>query len=161
MDIRSRAETLRPLRYFLSHKQRDQEPEFTGPRIRPQASNGEAGDGTSGSPIAIIGMGCRFPDADDPAQLLDLVLTGRRAFRRLPPSRLDLTDYYSADRATSDATYSARAAVLEGWQFDLAAFGVPAAVYQAVDPAQWLALETAAGAPAGAGVGVSPGPGRS
>src|SRR5580700_754208 len=157
MDIRSRAESLRPLRYFLSHKQRDQEPEFTGPRIRPQASNGEAGDGTSGSPIAIIGMGCRFPDADDPAQLLDLVLTGRRAFRRLPPSRLDLTDYYSADRATPDATYSARAAVLEGWQFDLAAFGVPAAVYQATDPAQWLALETSARALAGAGFALGQG----
>ena len=73
-------------------------------------------------------MGCRFPDADDPAALLDLVLTGRRTFRRLPPGRLDLADYYSADRAAPDATYSARAAVLEGWQFDLAAFGVPAAV---------------------------------
>jgi enediyne polyketide synthase len=102
-------------------------------------------------PIAIVGMGCRFPDADDPATLLDLVLTGRRAFRRLPPSRLELTDYYSADRATPDATYSARAALLEGWQFDLGAFGVPAAVYQAADPAQWLALETTARALAAAG----------
>ncbi|HEV2243103.1 MAG TPA: polyketide synthase, partial [Streptosporangiaceae bacterium] len=102
-------------------------------------------------PIAIVGMGCRFPDADDPATLLDLVLTGRRAFRRLPPSRLELTDYYSADRATPDATYSARAALLEGWQFDLGAFGVPAAVYQAADPSQWLALETTARALAAAG----------
>jgi enediyne polyketide synthase len=157
MDIRSRAESLRPVRYFLNHKQRDQEPDFPGPRTRPQASKGDAGDGTNRSPIAIIGMGCRFPDADDPAQLLDLVLTGRRAFRRLPPGRLDLTDYYSADRATPDATYSARAAVLEGWQFDLAAFGVPAAVYQAADPAQWLALETSARALAAAGFALGQG----
>jgi enediyne polyketide synthase len=96
-------------------------------------------------------MGCRFPDADDPAALLDLVLTGRRAFRRLPPSRLDLADYYSADRATPDATYSTRAALLEGWQFDVATFGVPTAVYQAADPAHWLALETTARALAAAG----------
>jgi hypothetical protein len=84
---------------------------------------------TGAQSIAIVGIGCRFPDADDPATLLDLVLTGRRAFRRLPPPRLELADYYSADRATPDATYSARAALLEGWQFDLAAFGVPAGVY--------------------------------
>jgi enediyne polyketide synthase len=152
MDIRSRAESLRPVRYFLSHKQRDQEPDF-----RLQVSNADASDGVNRSPIAIIGMGCRFPDADDPAQLLDVVLTGRRAFRRLPPGRLDLANYYSADRATPDATYSARAAVLEGWQFDLAAFGVPAAVYQAADPAQWLALETSARALAAAGFALGQG----
>ena len=79
-----------------------------------------------------------------PGGLLDLVLTGRQAFRRLPPCRVDLADYYSADRAAPDATYSARAAVLEGWRFDLEAFGVPEAVYQATDPAHWLALETTA-----------------
>ena len=109
-------------------------------------------EAANGAPaIAIIGVGCRFPDADDPAALLDLVLTGRRAFRRLPPSRLELADYFSADRATPDATYSARAALLEGWEFDLAAFGVPAALYQAADPTHWLALETAARALAAAG----------
>lgn len=119
----------------------------------PDGGRGKAwGVAAPGSgPIAIVGMGCRFPDADDPATLLDLVLTGRRAFRRLPPSRLELADYYSADRATPDATYSARAALLEGWEFDLGAFGVPAAVYQAADPAQWLALETTARALAAAG----------
>jgi enediyne polyketide synthase len=169
MDIRSRAGSLRPVRYFLNHRERDSEPNsgsrsrsevpastegHNGPRRRQPASTGaRAGGETSddGSPIAIIGLGCRFPDADDPAALLDVVLTGRRAFRRLPPSRLDLADYYSVDRSTPDATYSARAALLEGWQFDLAAFGVPAAVYQAADPAHWLALETAARALAAAG----------
>ena len=96
-------------------------------------------------------MGCRFPDADDPAALLDVVLTGRRAFRRLPPCRVDLLDYYSADPATPDATYSTRAALLEGWSFDWQAFGVTEAVYRAADPAHWLALETAARALAAAG----------
>jgi enediyne polyketide synthase len=156
MDIRSRAESLRPIRYILNHRHRDDDLESAEPgslSMPPHGNRGKAvGVAAPGSgPIAIVGMGCRFPDADDPATLLDLVLTGRRAFRRLPPSRLELTDYYSADRATPDATYSARAALLEGWQFDLGAFGVPAAVYQAADPAQWLALETTARALAAAG----------
>src|SRR5258708_6986032 len=167
MDIRSRAESLRPIRYILNHRQRDHEPNSGESRSRSAAPDGGVGSqnahrwrqvatavgglATGAQPIAIVGMGCRFPDADDPATLLDLVLTGRKAFRRLPPSRLELADYYSADRATPDATYSARAALLEGWQFDLAAFGVPTAVYQAADPAHWLALETTARALAAAG----------
>src|ERR1022692_4905256 len=87
----------------------------------------EPGTSPSCQPIAIVGLACRYPDADDPPALLDLVLTGRRAFRRLPPCRLDLADHYSADPAAPDATYSTRAALIEGWQFDQAAFGVSAA----------------------------------
>jgi enediyne polyketide synthase len=103
-------------------------------------------------PIAVVGLACRFPDADDPAALLDSTLTGRRAFRRLPPVRLSLDDYHRPDPATSDATYANRAALLQGWRFDCAAFGVEPAVYAASDPAHWLALETAARALAAAGL---------
>ncbi|MGB6457210.1 MAG: polyketide synthase, partial [Streptosporangiaceae bacterium] len=102
--------------------------------------------------LAIVGVACRFPDADDASGLLDVVLTGRRAFRRVPPARLNLAEYYRSDPATSDATYSTRAALIEGWQFDRAAFGVEPAAYRAADPAHWLALETAARALAGAGL---------
>ncbi len=93
--------------------------------------------------LAVVGMACRFPDADDPAELLDVVLTGRRAFRRLPSARLNLADYYRPDLATSDATYSTRAALIEGWRFDHAGFNIDSATYLATDPAHWLALETA------------------
>jgi enediyne polyketide synthase len=114
---------------------------------------------STGTPsLAVVGLACRFPDADDPAALLDLVLTGRRSFRRLPSARIDLADYYQPDLTTSDATYSTRAALLEGWQFDVAAFGIEPAAYFAADKAHWLALETtaralaAAGLPAGTGL---------
>ena len=40
-----------------------------------------------------MGLACRFPDAAHPAEFLELFLTGRRAFRRLPPVRLDVTEY--------------------------------------------------------------------
>jgi hypothetical protein len=175
MDIRSRAESLRPFRYFKSHRQHESEFEFAGTRSLSDEtdSDGESQGGrqlipaafgnpsADGLPIAVVGLACRFPDADDPAALLDLVLTERRAFRRLPPGRLNVADYYSADRATPDATYSARAAVIEGWQFDLGAFGVPAPVYLAADPAHWLALETAARALAAAGFPLGQGLARS
>jgi enediyne polyketide synthase len=108
--------------------------------------------------VAVVGVACRFPDADDTSGLLDVVLSGRRAFRRVPPGRLNLAEYYRSDPTTSDATYSSRAALLEGWRFDRAAFGIDLAIYGASDPAHWLALETAAralaaaGLPAGAGL---------
>ena len=102
--------------------------------------------------VAVVGLACRFPDADDPAALLDVVLTGRRSFRRLPPARIDLADYYQADLAMSDATYSTRAGLLEGWQFECDAFGIEPAAYFAADPAHWLALETTARALAAAGL---------
>ncbi|MGO9162387.1 MAG: beta-ketoacyl synthase N-terminal-like domain-containing protein [Streptosporangiaceae bacterium] len=111
----------------------------------------DGGSPRGGQPIAIVGLACRFPDADDPAALLDVIMTGRRAFRRMPPCRVSLADYYSADPGTPDATYSTRAALIEGWQFDRAAFGVTAESYLAADPAHWLALETAARALAAAG----------
>src|ERR1022692_2822248 len=102
-------------------------------------------------PVAVIGLACRYPDADDAATLLDTVLTGRRAFRRIPRGRVDLADYYSADPGAQDATYSTRAALIEGWRFDRGAFGISGPAYASADPAHWLALETAARALAAAG----------
>jgi enediyne polyketide synthase len=152
MDIRIRAESLLPIRYFLNRqRERGQNP------TRPWPPEPDSEPGGQEVRVAIIGMGCRFPDADDPVGLLDVVMTGRRTFRRLPPSRLELADYYSPDRAVPDATYSARAALIEGWQFDRAAFGIPAEVHRVVDPAQWLALEISARALAAAGFAMGEG----
>nr|APD72052.1 type I polyketide synthase 4 [Streptomyces sp.] len=108
--------------------------------------------------IAVVGMACRYPDADDPAQLWDLVLHKRRAFRRLPAERYAVEDYADSTRRSPDGIYGTRAAVLEGWHFDRAAFRVPGTVYRVTDPVHWLALETAAraledaGLPGGAGL---------
>lgn len=47
------------------------------------------------SRIAVVGMACRYPDADSPSELWQNVLAGRRAFRRLPDERMRAEDYYS------------------------------------------------------------------
>ncbi|MEU7279434.1 SDR family NAD(P)-dependent oxidoreductase [Streptomyces sp. NPDC045431] len=109
-------------------------------------------------PLAIVGMACRYPDAERPDRLWEMALEQRRAFRRLPAERMDPDDYYDADPAAPDKTYSLYAAVLEGWTFDRSAFRIPGPVFRAGDPAHWLALETAAraledaGFPGGAGL---------
>jgi enediyne polyketide synthase len=102
--------------------------------------------------IAIVGVACRFPDADDALTLLDMTLAGRRAFRRLPPARLDHAERREADPADPGLAVPPRAALIEGWQFDRNAYGISESAYRAADPAQWLALETAARALADAGL---------
>ncbi len=104
------------------------------------------------SAVAVVGLACRYPDADDAPELLDVVLSGRRSFRRIPPVRIDLADYYQPDRTISDATYSTRAALISDWRFDRRTFGIDQAGYVSADPALWLALETTARALAGAGL---------
>ncbi|MEW9552918.1 SDR family NAD(P)-dependent oxidoreductase [Nonomuraea sp. NPDC050783] len=98
--------------------------------------------------VAIVGMGCRYPDAAGPERLWELVMARRRAFRPIPPSRLNLGDY-GADGP--DSTYVRHAALLEGWSFDRARHRIPGATYRVTDPAHWLALDVAADTLAAAG----------
>ncbi|MDH2429182.1 type I polyketide synthase [Sphaerisporangium sp. TRM90804] len=100
---------------------------------------------------AIVGIGCRYPDAPDPDRLWELVLSRRRAFRHIPDVRLDPAGYVSDDAGDPDRTYARFAAVLEGWEFDRARFKVPGAAYRSTDLTHWLALEVAADTLASAG----------
>lgn len=108
--------------------------------------------------IAVVGMACRYPDADSPAELWRNVLARRQAFRRLPAERLRTEDYVAQERTAVDRTYAAQAAVLDGWVFDRVRYRIAGSTFRSTDLAQWLALEVAgealddAGWPDGAGV---------
>ena len=52
--------------------------------------------------IAIVGMACRYPGARSPDELWENILAERQAFRRIPPERLCIDDYVSADRDAPD-----------------------------------------------------------
>ncbi|MFG2720615.1 SDR family NAD(P)-dependent oxidoreductase [Streptomyces sp. NPDC048416] len=94
--------------------------------------------------IAVVGIACRYPDADSAEHLWQNVLAGRRAFRRLPDERMNLDDYYSPDRAAPDRFYSRKAAVLEGFDFDRVHYRVAGSTFRSTDMTHWLALDTAA-----------------
>src|SRR5437899_251069 len=102
-------------------------------------------------PIAIVGLACRYPDANSPADLWDNVLAQRRAFRRLPAERLRAEDYFSEDRQAPDRAYSALAALIEGYEFDRVKFRVAGSTFRSADLTHWLALDVAAQALADAG----------
>ena len=101
--------------------------------------------------IAIVGMACRYADARSPMELWENVLAQRRAFRRMPPERLRLDDYYSADHNEPDRTYATDAALIEGYEFDRIHFRVVGSTFRSADLAHWLALDIAAQALADAG----------
>lgn len=93
--------------------------------------------------IAIIGMACHYPDADSPEALWENALAGRRAFRRIPPERLNEADYFSTDPRAVDATYAFDAALIDGYVFDRVRFQVAGSTYRSADLAHWLALDVA------------------
>jgi len=103
------------------------------------------------SSLAIVGMACRYADACSPIELWENVLAQRRAFRRIPPQRLRLADYFSIDRDSVDSFYTANVGVISDYKFDRLRFRVPANTFQSTDYVHWLALDIAAQALADAG----------
>jgi enediyne polyketide synthase len=98
---------------------------------------------TATSPIAIIGLGCRYPDAKNPRELWENVLSRRQSFRAIPDVRLPLSEYGDSDKSAPDATYAKRAAVIDGFEFDWARRRIPKQVFEQTDIAHWLALDVA------------------
>jgi enediyne polyketide synthase len=96
-------------------------------------------------------MACRYPDASSPRELWENALAGRRAFRRLPDVRMNLSDYWDADPAAPDRFYARNAAVIEGYEFDRIAYKVAGSTFRSTDLTHWLALDVAAQALADAG----------
>ncbi|WP_404361022.1 type I polyketide synthase [Methylotuvimicrobium sp. KM1] len=102
--------------------------------------------------IAIVGIACRYPDADSPQALWENVLAQRLAFRRLPSERLNLQDYLEHKTEYSDSIYVKEAAVLEGYSFDRQKFRIAGSTFRSTDMTHWLALDIAARALEDAGL---------
>lgn len=93
--------------------------------------------------IYVVGMASVYAGARDLREFWETVLTRRRGFREFPRQRLPLDEYVSASRDDRDKTYVARAALIDGFDFDWKAHRVPKAAFEATDPVHWLALTTA------------------
>jgi len=105
-------------------------------------------------PIAIIGMGCRFPEAPDPKALWRLLHEGREAIREVPWGRWEVDALYSPTPAPGKMYTRAGGFLNEVDQFDPEPFGISAQEARSLDPQQrfllevtWEALENAGLAP--------------
>ncbi len=96
-------------------------------------------------PIAIIGMGCRFPGgADDPGAYWNLLKNGTDAIVEIPRDRWDIDAYYDPNPDKSGKIYVRHGGFLNHVDmFDVKFFGISRREAESLDPQQRLLLETA------------------
>lgn len=104
-------------------------------------------------PVAIVGMGCRFPGgAVDPESFWQLLNAGVDAVSEIPAERWDVGAFYSAEPEAPGKMYTRWGAFLADVdRFDPQFFGISPREAQTMDPQQrlllevsWEALESAA-----------------
>jgi acyl transferase domain-containing protein/NAD(P)-dependent dehydrogenase (short-subunit alcohol dehydrogenase family) len=95
------------------------------------------------APLAIIGIGCRFPDAPHLTAFGELLYAGRSALRELPPDRFNQERYYDPEPGAYGKSYCRIGGVIEDSAFDFARFGLSEAFAQTLDPAHRWALDVA------------------
>jgi len=95
--------------------------------------------------IAIVGLGCRFPQARDPLSYWDLIRSGAVAFRDIPSSRWNHARVFLDDSLrTPDKAYIGRGAYLEDAEireFGALHFGLAPRRVQVTDPQHRLLLD--------------------
>ncbi len=96
-------------------------------------------------PIAIVGIGCRFPGGvRDAATFWDLLENGRDAITEIPQERWDVDAYYDANPDTPGKMSTRWGGFVEGLdRFDAEFFGIAAREAGSLDPQQRMLLETA------------------
>jgi myxalamid-type polyketide synthase MxaE and MxaD len=93
-------------------------------------------------PIAIIGIGCRFPGANDPAAFWQLLRDGVDAICEVPADRFDPNAFYDPDPATPGKMNTRWGGFLgQVDQFDPNFFGISPREALRMDPQQRLLLE--------------------
>jgi acyl transferase domain-containing protein len=93
--------------------------------------------------IAIIGMGCCFPGANDVGAFWREIAEGRSHFRKILPDRWSTRLFYDENSRAADKTYTAQMAPLDDIRsFAPAFFGITPKRARVMDPQQRLLLES-------------------
>ena len=95
-------------------------------------------------PIAVVGIGCRFPGSDGPAAYWRMLRDGIDAIREVPKDRWDADAYYDPNPDAPGKIYARHGGFLDRVdQFDAAFFGISPREAVHLDPQQRLLLEVA------------------
>jgi phthiocerol/phenolphthiocerol synthesis type-I polyketide synthase C len=102
-------------------------------------------ESTPREPIAIVGIGCRYPGAHGPSEFWQLLANGHNAIREIPKERFDI-DAFHDPRPQTPGKLAARAGgFLDGvFDFDADYFRISPREASRLDPQQRLLLEVCA-----------------
>jgi acyl transferase domain-containing protein/acyl carrier protein len=99
---------------------------------------------TETEPIAIVGIGCRFPGAEDPKAFWRLLQDGIDAISEIPADRWDISAFYNPNPGTAGKMSTRWGGFLKDVdQFDPHFFGISPREAGHMDPQQRLLLEVA------------------
>jgi acyl transferase domain-containing protein len=110
-------------------------------------------DRTQPVPVAIIGMACMFPKAEDLSRYWSNIRDRIDAITAVPESHWDPADYFNDDPSAPDHTYARRGGFLTPVDFPPLEFGIAPNNIEATDTTQLLGLMVAKQALDDAGYG--------
>jgi phthiocerol/phenolphthiocerol synthesis type-I polyketide synthase C len=125
-------------------------------KIDDLSSRLEIAEKSSTEPIAVVGIGCRFPGGVNNAdQYWDLLKDERSGIVRVPIERWDADAYYTDDHTVPGTICNREGGFLSSWQpdeFDAEFFAISPREAAAIDPQHRLLLEVACEALEDAGI---------
>ncbi|HET6705811.1 polyketide synthase, partial [Amycolatopsis sp.] len=95
-------------------------------------------------PIAVVGVGCRFPGAGGVRDFWELLVTGGSGVGEMPADRWDVDGLFSPEPGSPGKVYTRHGGFVDGvGSFDGGLFGVSPREAASMDPQQGLVLEVA------------------
>ncbi|MCC6697661.1 MAG: SDR family NAD(P)-dependent oxidoreductase [Candidatus Hydrogenedentes bacterium] len=95
-------------------------------------------------PIAVVGMACRFPGAEDLDAFWNLLIGGMDAVHDVPADRWDNDAYYDPNPAVQGKMYTRKGGFLDRIDlFDAGFFGISPREASRMDPQQRMIMEVA------------------
>jgi malonyl CoA-acyl carrier protein transacylase len=92
------------------------------------------------SPLAIVGIGCLFPKADNPEEYWTNIREGVDAISDIPETHWKPEDYFDADKTAPDMTYAKRGGFINSQDFNPLLYGLSPNNIEATDTTQLLAM---------------------
>ena len=93
--------------------------------------------------IAVVGMGCTLPHAENPEHLWENILNKKYSISEMPESRFDRNIYYDPDKNAEDKTYTILAGHVDDFRFDSQRFGYAEDKAKRLSRSQQMVLQTA------------------
>ena len=123
-------------RFDLSMKQK------TLHALHDMTSKLESLEAAKAEPIAIIGMACRFPGANNVQQFWDLLVSGKDPITEVPPERWDVEEFYDSNPDIPGKMISRYGGFIRDVdQFDASFFSIAPKEAETLDPQQRILME--------------------